>query len=304
MEAIQLQKVTKRYGRTPAVDNLTLDVKRGEVFGFVGENAAGKTTTIRMLLGLTKPTEGDIIVLGHDPSNYKLAHLLMARIGYVSESREMYEWMRVSEIMDFCKGVHGATWDTAYAEKLRDLYDLDPHKKVKHLSRGKRTLLMLLLAVAHHPELLILDEPSSGLDPVARREILEQVISLVQGAGRTVFFSSHLLDEVERVADRVGFMRKGQLVAAESLENLHDRWRRLRIVWPEIHDVPALAGLRSSRQQGREMLLTTDSYNDGMIADLQQLNPLRIQPEHMSLDDIFIESMRDPELAAPAPVAV
>lgn len=231
-----------------------------------------------------------------------MAHLLMKKVGYVSESREMYEWMRVREIMDFCRGIHGSAWETAYAEKLRELYDLDPQKKIKHLSRGKRTLLMLVLAVAHHPELLILDEPSSGLDPVARRDILEQVISLVQSAGRTVFFSSHLLDEVERVADRVGFMWKGKLVAAESLDDLHDRWRRLRIVWPERHEVPALAGLRSSSQQGREMLLTTDCYTERMVADLQQLNPLRIQPEHMSLDDIFVESMRTPGMDVHAQV--
>ncbi|MGI8907486.1 MAG: ABC transporter ATP-binding protein [Candidatus Sumerlaeaceae bacterium] len=291
---ILIENVTKRYGRTLAVENLTLEVRAGEVFGFVGENAAGKTTTIRMLLGHARPSSGSVRVLGQDPRDSRRAHLLMGRIGYVSESRAMYEWMRVREIMDFCAALHGARWDWPYAEKLRAQYGLDAQQRVKDLSRGKRALLMLLLAVAHHPELLILDEPSSGLDPVARREILEQVISVIQGQGRTVFFSSHLLDEVERVADRVGFMRSGHLVSAEPLEDLHERWRRLRIVWPEARAVPELAGIRRSETRARESVLTTDSYDEQMLAEIRRLGPLQVEAERMSLDDIFVESMRRP----------
>jgi len=297
---IRVDKVTKRYGRTLAVDGLSLEVGRGEVFGFLGENAAGKTTTIRMLLGQAKPDSGTVRVLGNDPRESTRAHLLMARIGYVSESRAMYDWMRIREIIDFCAALHGATWDSTYAENLRDQYGLDPRQQLKDLSRGKRALLMLLLAVAHHPELLILDEPSSGLDPVARREILEQVISVIQGEGRTVFFSSHLLDEVERVADRVGFMRSGQLISAEPLEVLHERWRRLRIVWPEAREVPAMAGIRRAETRARESVLTTDSYDEQMLAEIQRLGPIRIEAERMSLDDIFVESMRQPSAGLPA----
>lgn len=298
--AICMDGVCKRYGRTVAVDGLSLEVQRGEVFGFVGENAAGKTTTIRMLLGHAKPDSGTLRVLGQDPRDTRNAHLLMARIGYVSETRAMYEWMRVREIMDFCAALHGSKWDSSYAETLREQYTLDPQQQVKYLSRGKRALLMLLLAVAHRPELLILDEPSSGLDPVARREILEQVISIIQGEGRTVFFSSHLLDEVERVADRVGFMRAGRLVSAEPLDVLHDRWRRLRIVWPEAREVPALAGIRRSEMRGRELLVTTDAYDEQMLAEIRGMRAIEVEVERMTLDDIFVESMRQPGEGAQA----
>lgn len=291
--AISLQHVTKRFGRASAVDDLTLEVKRGEVFGFVGENAAGKTTTIRMLLGHAKPTAGSVRVLGTDPRDSRQAHVLMSKIGYLSETRAMYDWMRVREIIDFCASFHQAGWDSFYAERLREQYDLDPQKQVRHLSRGKRALLMLLLAVAHHPELLILDEPSSGLDPVARREILEQLISVIHDDGRTVFFSSHLLDEVERVSDRVGFMHRGRLVMQEPLDQLHERWRRLQVVWPSPRDIPQLPGLRRFESRGREQMIITQAFDDQMISNLRTMGAVLAESQRMSLDDIFVEAMRD-----------
>lgn len=298
--AILMQNVSKRFGRTQAVADLTLEVRRGEIFGFVGENAAGKTTTIRMLLGHAKPNSGTVRVLGHDPRDNRRAHELMARIGYLSETRAMYEWMRVREIIDFCASLHQARWDSGYAEQLRDEYDLDPQMQVRHLSRGKRALLMLLLAVAHHPELLILDEPSSGLDPLARREILEQLIRVIQQEGRTVFFSSHLLDEVERVSDRVGFMNRGRLVAHESLEELHERWRRVQVVWPEPRDIPVLPGVRRGETLGREQLIITQAFNPQLLPRLLSMGAVTAEAHPMSLDDIFIETMRPQSQSQPA----
>jgi ABC-2 type transport system ATP-binding protein len=296
---ITLQNVSKRYGRTVAVHDLNLEIKRGEVFSFVGENAAGKTTTIRMMLGHAKPTTGSVRVLGFDPRDSRSAHKLMARIGYVSETRAMYDWMRVREIIDFCASLHEARWDDHYAEQLRDAYDLDPHKRVKHLSRGKRALLMLLLAVSHHPELLILDEPSSGLDPVARREILEQLISVIHQDGRTVFFSSHLLDEVERVSDRVGFMHQGRLVTQEPLDCLHERWRRVQVVWPSPREIPSLPGVRRVHASGREQMIITQAFDERILAELHSMGAISAEAQPMSLDDIFIETMKSGPLPAP-----
>lgn len=294
--AIELSQVCKCYGGKAAVDSLSLKVPRGEVFGFAGENAAGKTTTIRMLLGHVKPTSGRVKVLGHDPSDSSQVHLLMARIGYVSESRGLYDWMRVREIMDFCGGVHGSTWDATYAEKLRVEYELDPQKQVRHLSQGKRALLMLLLATAHHPELLILDEPSSGLDPMARHEILEQVITIVKSEGRSVFFSSHLLDEVERVAGRVGFMKSGRLVALETPAKLHEKWRRVFVPWPEAAAIPALPTMRNIERRGGELVLTTNDYSARSLEQIHRLQPGGVRIEEMSLNDIFVATMRNPDL--------
>jgi ABC-2 type transport system ATP-binding protein len=217
----------------------------------------------------------------------------MARLGYVSETRAMYDWMRVSEIIAFCAGIHGKAWDHALAKQLQGQYRLDPAKHVKDLSRGQRALLMLLLAVAHHPELLILDEPSSGLDPVARREILEQVIETIQSEGRTVFFSSHLLDEVERVADRVGFLHQGRLVTTESLDALHARWRRVRVVWPEPREAPTLEGVRRVEGNGREQALVADRFSDEMLRTLTAMGAGQVSADAMSLDDIFVETVRE-----------
>lgn len=295
---ISLKGVSKHYGRKLAVEELDLEVRQGEAFGFVGENAAGKTTTIRMLLGHIRQTAGRIRVLGEDPRDTSRGHLLMQRIGYVSETRAMPEWMRVGEIMDFSAGIRGVRWDRAHAEALRDQYDLDPAQRVRELSRGKRALLMLLLAVGHRPELLILDEPSSGLDPVARREILEQVIGQIQGEGRTVFFSSHLLDEVERVSDRVGFMHRGRLVSVDALGDLHERWRRVRLVWAEAREPVAFPGVRRAEARGREHLLVTDAYDEHLPSEARRLGALDVEVAHMSLDDIFIESMKSRRDAA------
>jgi ABC-2 type transport system ATP-binding protein len=289
---ISMKGLTKRYGRLAAVDGVDLDIGPGEVFGFVGENAAGKTTTIRMLLGHAKPTAGTVRVLGENPRDSRRAHLLMARIGYVSETRAMYGWMQVREIIDFCASLHGGRWDAAYAERLRIQYDLDPRKQVQHLSSGKRALLMLLLAVSHHPELLILDEPSSGLDPLARREILEQLISVIQQEGRSVFFSSHLLDEVERVSDRVGFIHHGKLVTQEPLDQLLERWRRLRVQWPDAREVPNLPGLRRVETRGREQLLITQAFDQRLLSDLYSSGAVQAAAEPMSLDDIFVETLK------------
>ncbi|MBN1475400.1 ABC transporter ATP-binding protein [Candidatus Sumerlaeota bacterium] len=291
--AIHTEHLTKRYRQRLAVDDLSLEVQRGEIFGFVGENGAGKTTTIRLLLGLAKPTDGRVDVLGFDPRDSRRAHLLMAKLGYVSETRAMYDWMRVSAIIDFCAGVHGETWDHDQARALVERFGFDLSLKVKELSRGKRALLMLLLAVAHWPELLVLDEPSSGLDPVARREILEQVIETIQAEGRTVFFSSHLLDEVERVADRVGFLHEGKLVMVESLDALHARWRRVRLVWPgEPKGISLIKGVSRVVGDGREQAVITDSFSDDLCRALGEFGAEQITPEPLSLEDIFVEVVR------------
>ncbi|MDX9753082.1 MAG: ABC transporter ATP-binding protein [bacterium] len=287
---IAILECTKQFRRTVAVKHLSLHVQPGTVYGLVGDNGAGKTTTIQMMLGLFPPTKGTVQVLGLDPIADGVA--IKKRIGYVSENREMYEWMTVSEIIWFVKQFY-PHWNDALVEKLQKDMELPAKTKIKHLSRGTRAKLALLLAMGHEPELLILDEPSSGLDPLVRREILEQVINLIQQEGRTVFFSSHLLDEVERVADHVGILCEGRLLMDMPLDELKDKKRRIRVAWDgAIPDTRHLVQVELLESAGREASFLTQNFSEDLLTQFESLKPVSVQVEALSLEDIFIHSVQ------------
>jgi ABC-2 type transport system ATP-binding protein len=194
------------------------------VFGLVGVNGAGKTTLIRHAMGMLRAQAGTVSVFGLDPVS--APHAVLSRIGYLSELNELPEWMRVDELIQFTRAFY-PNWDESYAQSLRQNFELAPDKLVQSLSKGQRARLGLLLALAHRPELLILDEPSSGLDPLVRRDILRAIIKTIAQEGRTVLFSSHLLDEVERVADRVAIINGGRIIQNEELESLKSNYHRV-----------------------------------------------------------------------------
>ena len=206
---VDIRRVTRQFGNKTALNDLSLTVPRGGVFGLIGGNGAGKTTVIKHILGLLKAQTGTVRVFGLDPVANPVGTL--GRIGYLSENRELPDWMCVCELMRYTQAFF-PNWDEAYAEELRQAFDLDPKARIKTLSRGQRACAGLLVALAHRPELLVLDEPSSGLDPVVRRDILGAIIRTIADEGRTVLFSSHLLDEVERVADRVAIIHQGRIL--------------------------------------------------------------------------------------------
>ena len=191
---ISIDGLTRRFGNKVALDDVSLQVTRGQVFGLVGANGAGKTTLIKHVLGLYKPASGAVRVFGLEPIADPVG--VLSRIGFLSEDRDLPMWMRVEELIRYSRAFY-PKWDTDYAESLREQFQLDPRARIKHLSRGELAKAGLLVALAHRPELLVLDEPSSGLDPVVRREMLEAIVRTVADEGRTVFFSSHLLDEIE-----------------------------------------------------------------------------------------------------------
>ena len=222
--AIETAGLTKRFGRNTAVDNLTLKAPRGSVFAFLGRNGAGKTTTIRILLDLLDRTSGEARVLGMDCIRDALE--IKRRTGYVAEAQRMYDWMTVDEIIWFCKQFY-PTWDDAFAADLKRRLELPGDRRVGELSRGMQGKLSLLLAMAFRPELLVLDEPTAGLDVVVRHDFLKGVIELIQEEGRTVFFSSHQVHEVERVADWVGIIDEGRLIHSSSLEELKSTVKRI-----------------------------------------------------------------------------
>ena len=204
---VELDGMSRRFGKTVALDGLSLRVPRGCVYGLVGVNGAGKTTLIKHILGLLKARSGSVRVFGLDPVRNPVA--VLRRIGYLSEERDLPEWMRIDELMRYTAAYH-PNWDQAHAEELLRTFGLDASKKVKNLSKGMRAQAGLVAAVAHRPDLLVLDEPSTGLDAVIRRDILKAIIRTVADDGRTAIFSSHLLDEVEQMSDFISMVHEGR----------------------------------------------------------------------------------------------
>jgi ABC-2 type transport system ATP-binding protein len=283
---VEVTDLSRRFGRTVALEGVNLDVPRGVVFGLVGENGAGKTTLIKHLLGLWKAQMGTVRVFGLDPAREPVA--VLARIGYLSEDRDLPDWMRIDELMRYSRAFY-SSWDDGFAEDLRRQFDLDPRARIKTLSQGQRARVGLLSALAYRPEILILDEPSTGLDPIVRREILSAIIRTIAEEGRTVLFSSHLLEEVERVSDHVALLDHGRIVLSEPLETIKASHRRLTVRFDEpLASPPALLGSSRWEGFGREWSATCV----GSLKDLEDQAAglgARIVEQHIpSLDEIFV----------------
>jgi ABC-2 type transport system ATP-binding protein len=219
---IEVWELTRRFGAKTALASVSVSLPRGAVYGLVGANGAGKTTLIKHILGLLRAESGSVRVFGLDPVADPVA--VLSRIGYLSEENDLPAWMRVDELIRYSRAFYSA-WDDAYAEELRQTFALDPAVKIKNLSKGQKARAGLLIALAHRPELLVLDEPSSGLDPIVRRDILGAVIRTIADEGRTVLFSSHLLDEVEQVADHVTMISHGKIVLSAPLKDIKESHR-------------------------------------------------------------------------------
>jgi ABC-2 type transport system ATP-binding protein len=219
---ITVSDLTRRFGAKNALASVSLSVPRGAVYGLVGANGAGKTTLIKHILGLLRAQSGSVRVFGLDPVADPVG--VLSRLGYLSEERDLPGWMRVDELVRYARAFY-PSWDDAYAEALRRTFELDAGATIKNLSKGQTARAGLLVALAHRPELLVLDEPSTGLDPVVRRDILDAIIRTVADEGRTVLFSSHLLDEVERVADHVTMISHGKIVMSGTLAEIRESHR-------------------------------------------------------------------------------
>ena len=214
---IEIRGLTRHFGKKVALHDVSLAIPRGCVFGLVGENGAGKTTLIKHILGLLKAQIGSVQVFGRDPVEDPVG--VLSRIGCLSEDRDLPDWMRVDELLRYMQAFY-PTWDERIADDLCRRFELELRQRVGTLSRGQRARAGLVTALAHRPELLVLDEPSSGLDAIVRQDILGEIIRTVADEGRTVLFSSHLLDEVERVADHVAMVHNGRIVVSDSLDQI------------------------------------------------------------------------------------
>jgi ABC-2 type transport system ATP-binding protein len=219
---VEITDLTRRFGENTALSSVSLSLPRGAVYGLVGANGAGKTTLIKHMLGLLRAESGSVRVFGLDPVADPVA--VLSRIGYLSEENDLPGWMRIDELIRYSRAFYPG-WDDAYAKELEQSFALDPSAKIKTLSKGQKARLGLLVALAYRPELLVLDEPSSGLDPIVRRDILGAVIRTIADEGRTVLFSSHLLEEVEQVADHVTMINRGKIVLSAPLETIREMHR-------------------------------------------------------------------------------
>ena len=236
---IEVDKLVKTFGGVPALSEVSFEVEPGTVFALLGENGAGKTTAIKIMLGLANPDFGRTRVLGLDSHRDGIA--IRRRVGYVSERPTLYEWMRVGEIGWFTAAFYGGTFLQRYIELING-FELPPAQKIKNLSKGTRAKVSLALALAHDPDLLILDEPTSGLDPLVRRDFLQSMVDRA-ATGKTVFLSSHQINEVERVADVVGILRQGKLVLVEPIERLKDETVEVTLTLADgVGQPPALPG--------------------------------------------------------------
>jgi ABC-2 type transport system ATP-binding protein len=284
--AIETTDLTKRFGKHVAVNGLTMQVPEGSVFAFLGRNGAGKTTTIRMLLDLVDRTSGAATILGLDTIRKSLE--IKRRIGYVAEGQKMYDWMTVDEIIWFCKGFY-PSWDDEFAAELKRRLELPGDRRVGEMSRGMQAKLALLLGMAYRPELLILDEPTAGLDVVVRRDFLEGVIELIQTEGRTVFFSSHIVHEVERVANWVGIIDAGRMIHCSTMEDLKSSVKRLVLCFDKIPaSFNSVPGVLLSEVSGRNAEITVQGYGENTLCAAKALKPIDITVEDLGLEDIFV----------------
>ncbi|HUG68825.1 MAG TPA: ABC transporter ATP-binding protein [Pirellulaceae bacterium] len=296
-EVVEIRGLTRLFWHKTALADITLNIPRGIVFGLVGENGAGKTTLIKHLLGLLKAQAGTVSVFGLNPVDDPVG--VLGRIGYLSESREMPDWMRINQFMSYSQAFY-PQWDTRYAEELREMFELAKEQRIKSLSRGQRARVGLLAALAHRPEFLVLDEPSSGLDPIVRRDILSAIIRTVADEGRTILFSSHLLDEVERVADRVAMLHLGRLVMSAPLDQILDEHHVLTLQFADsLETAPSLVGGLGWSGEGREWTCVCNGELEQLGSAATTTGAVIVAERRPSLEEVFLARARSAQSRRP-----
>ena len=285
--AFELRGVSKRY-RFFALEDLSLRLEPGQILGFVGPNGAGKSTTIRILMGLVAPDAGEVELLGHRMPDGQVA--AKHDVGFVSEEMRLFGGARLGWHLDFVRSIDPG-WDEAYARTLLDRFDLHPEQKARALSRGEQVKALMLLALARRPKLLVLDEPTTGLDPVARHELLAELTDVLRDEERSILFSSHNTLDVEQIADQIAFLDRGRLVAAADKETFLERWRRVALELPEEAEMPALPGTAGVTRAGRLASVTFDSWRPELAAELERSGAVVREVQRMTLEEIFVANV-------------
>ncbi len=295
---IDVQRLVRRYGRTEAVNGLTLNVTAGRCYGFFGRNGAGKTTTIKCLLNLLRPTSGSVRVFGMDPSHHEVS--VKSRIAYVPDHVAFYPWMTVGDTLAYCASFR-RQWNQDTERALLDQFRLDPQQKTSHLSKGQRTQLALITAICPEPELLILDEPTSGLDPIVRRELIQTVIGAYQDrdpAHRTVFVSTHLISEFEGLIDEFTIIDGGREVMTLSADVARERYQRVLARFAVETDRLDLGNLTVSRRRGRELEIVASGNTADILDRLRAHAPEALTTEALSLEEVFVSVLKRQETVA------
>jgi ABC-2 type transport system ATP-binding protein len=291
--AIETHELTKQYGNNRVVNQLDLRVPERQITAFLGRNGAGKSTTIKMLLGITSPTSGTGLVLGKKIQDAAQSRDLRREVAFVAEDKQLYSYLTVEQLVRFTRSFY-ADWRTDAEARLLKQFQLPTGCKVKALSKGMRTKLALLLALSRQPRLLILDEPSEGLDPVSIEELLHEIVGAV-AVGATVFFSSHQISEVERIADRVCIIDHGRLLVDISLDEMRREYRRITLSFdvapPEIR--LALPGIQQVRTSGRQMTLLARENADAVIELTRDLHPVSVEVSPVALREVFLETVKE-----------
>jgi ABC-2 type transport system ATP-binding protein len=290
IEAVALRKSFKGH---EALCGLNLTVPRGSVFGFLGRNGAGKTTTIRILMGLAKADQGEARIFGIAPGDDDSGALLRRRIGFVPEDKELYPYMTVEEVIRFSRPFF-PHWRDDLERRYLKAFDLPPKKKIPDLSKGMRSKLMLLLAIARGSELLILDEPTDGLDPVVAEELLRELIVLSASDGTTIFFSSHQLAEVEQIADRITIIDQGRSIISGELEDLKRQYQRIKVVFADgiPAAIPWAQGADRIRKEGRMVSILSGRNSKEIMAQARALPGTSVDTYPVTLRELFLELMR------------
>jgi ABC-2 type transport system ATP-binding protein len=294
MEAvIETSNLSKCYGSVQAVRELNLSVPSKCITAFLGLNGAGKSTTVRMLLGMMEPSSGEGRVLGSRMTDPSESVALRRRVAYVSEDKRLYEYMTVEQILRFTRAFY-PDWRADVERELLRIYELPLHRKIKKLSKGMRTKLALLLAFARQPELLILDEPSEGLDPVGIEQLLESLVSR-SAEGTSIFFSSHQIPEVERIADHVCMLDKGRLVIDAAMDDLRQSYRQIDLVFPSVPDEREfrMAGVESIHTKGHQMRVFASRNAENVMERARSFYPSSMEVSPVGLRDIFLETIKE-----------
>jgi ABC-2 type transport system ATP-binding protein len=290
---IETCDLCKQFGTVQAVSALNLRVARNHVTGFLGRNGAGKSTTIKMLLGMTHPTSGSGLLLGRSITDPKQDLEARRQVAYCGEDKQLYAYMTVQQLIRFTASFY-PDWRSDVAARLLDQFQLPPGRKIKALSKGMRTKLALLLALARRPSLLILDEPTEGLDPVAIEELL-QTLSGLPADGTSVFFSSHQISEVERIADRVCIIDRGRLVVDLSLDEIRQDHRRITLSFssqpPEhLFDMPEVRSIETS---GRQMVLVSSHGAEAIVERARDVDAVVVDVAPISLRELFLDRVQN-----------
>jgi ABC-2 type transport system ATP-binding protein len=290
---IETNKLTKAFKGQPALQGLDLRVPAGSIFGFLGRNGAGKTTTIKTLMGLLRSDSGTARVFGIPVTDADRSVEIRRRIGFVTEDKELYPYMTVEQIIRFTRPFF-PNWRDDLERRYLQMFELPPKRKIPDLSKGMRSKLMLLLAISRGAELLILDEPTDGLDPAATEDLLRELVAIAASEGTTMFFSSHQLAEVELIADHIGIVDHGKMVVAGSLDDMKLQYQRLQVVFTNSVEMPTrwVDGVEHVRQEGRVVSILASRNVDAIIEQAQSLPGTAVERFPVTLKEIFLEHVR------------